>query len=181
MLTVGVYNACMLAVREVRDVFQPELWQALYGHVPQPVTFLFTEIPSTLIVLFLCQRVGAIRSPHTALLLLHAMMLACGLMMPLLNVLRSAWHHLGRLVVHGAGGEPLSGGRHSELVLFRPRDLGVEIELVGGVLIQAADMLGYIGTLTALYVVEKGEEEDAANALPVSSSAANGDERKLAP
>ena len=168
VLTVGVYNACMLAVREVRDVFQPELWQALYGHVPQPVTFLFTEIPSTLIVLFLCQRVGAIRSPHTALLLLHAMMLACGLMMPLLNVLRSLGIISGASWFMGLGASLSLGAVIVSSCFFDRVISALRSSSSAGVLIQAADMLGYIGTLTALYVVEKGEEEDAANALPVS-------------
>lgn len=42
VLCVCVSNALFLSARELRDVFQPELWMALYGAQPTPLTFILT-------------------------------------------------------------------------------------------------------------------------------------------
>ena len=166
---VGVFNACMLAVREVRDTFQPEIWKALYGHVPAPATFIFTEVPATLVVLFLCQRISAVRSAHSALKLVHALMIGCGCMFPLINLLRPVIGGANWFMGQGAAlslGAVIVSSCYFDRVIAAMRS-----NSSAGVLIQAADMLGYIGSLTALYVVERMEESDDAMASSPPPSA----------
>jgi hypothetical protein len=160
VLAVGVFNACMLATREVRDTFQPEIWEALYGHVPEPITFIFTEIPATLIVLFLCQRISSVRSPHSALKLVHALMIGCGCMFPLINFLRPITG--GAIWFMGQGASLSLGAVIVSSCYFDRVIAAMRSNSSAGVLIQAADMLGYIGSLTALYFVERMEESDDA-------------------
>ena len=158
ILAVGVFNACMLGVREVRDTFQPEIWESLYQHVPAPATFLLTEVPATVVVLLVCQRVSAVRSPHTALLVVHALLLVCALSLPLLGVLRGAGLISGATWFMSVGSALSLGSVLVSSCFFDRVIAAMRFSGSAGVLIQTADMLGYIGTLSALLVVEKEED-----------------------
>ena len=122
-----------------------------------------------MVVLFLCQRISAVRSPHSALKLVHALMIGCGCMFPLINMLRPVIGGANWFMGQGAS---LSLGAVIVSSCFFDRVIAaLRSNSSAGVLIQAADMLGYIGSLTALYVVERMEESEDAMVSPPPPSA----------
>ena len=153
VLCVGCYNGCLLAAREIRDVFQAEVWISLYGQTPSPSGFLVSEIPATLALIILLQVVSRIRSPERALLWLHGLMLVSALLMPLLCGLRSS-HALSGTVWFGSLGCAIAVGTVIVSASFFDR-LVSALQLSGSVasLIQAIDALGYCGTVLALAAI----------------------------
>lgn len=156
---VGAFNALMIGSRELRDVFQPELWTALYGHTPSPTTFLITELPATALLLLLLPPLSFVRSASWALLMMHMLMLIAGLCLPLLSSLResgalsgASWFALvGAAIFLGA--VTVTAGFSDRLV--------AALQLSGSAsgLIQLIDALGYAGGLCALVAMEVAAPE----------------------
>ena len=111
-----------------------------------------------MVVLLVCQRVSAVRSPHTALLVVHALLLVCALSLPLLGVLRGAGLISGATWFMSVGSALSLGSVLVSSCFFDRVIAAMRFSGSAGVLIQTADMLGYIGTLSALLVVEKEED-----------------------
>jgi hypothetical protein len=146
-------------VHRLRDVFQPELWTALYGHTPSPTTFLITELPATALLLLLLPPLSFVRSASWALLMMHMLMLIAGLCLPLLSSLResgalsgASWFALvGAAIFLGA--VTVTAGFSDRLV--------AALQLSGSAsgLIQLIDALGYAGGLCALVAMEVAAPE----------------------
>ena len=165
LVAVGVYNGLMLGARELRDIFQPELWLSLYGVAPHPHTFIATELPAAAALLLLLPAISTVRSPTTALLLMHLLMLMAAILLPALTALRtsgaasaSSWFALL--------GAPIFVGTVTVTAGFADR-LVAALRLSGSAatLIQTIDAFGYAGSLLTLAAVEY-ERPTAGELLP---------------
>ena len=154
ILAVGLFNALTLGARELRDVFQPELWVALFGHTPSPHTFLLTELPAALLLLMLLPFLSTVRQPARALLLMHLLMLGSGLCLPLLSGLRASRAISGEVWFSLLGGA-IFVGTVTVTACFSDR-LVSALKLAGSsaALIQLIDAFGYAGSLLTLAIVE---------------------------
>ena len=156
ILAVGLFNALTLGARELRDVFQPELWVALFGHTPSPHTFLLTELPAALLLLMLLPFLSTVRQPARALLLMHLLMLGSGLccLPGLLSGLRASRAISGEVWFSLLGGA-IFVGTVTVTACFSDR-LVSALKLAGSsaALIQLIDAFGYAGSLLTLAIVE---------------------------
>lgn len=151
---IGLCNALLVGARELRDVFQPELWMELYAHEPHPSSFLATELPATLLLCLLLPALSAVRSPRRALVLLHGLVLLAALALPLLGALRTA------RILHGSwwfallGAALYTGSIAISSCFFDRLVSAMGLSGSAAPLIQAVDAIGYFGSPLALGIVE---------------------------
>lgn len=152
IVAVGTYNALYTGAREVRDIFQPELWLVLYSRPPDARTFLATELPATVLLLLVLPAVSTVRSAPRALVMMHGLMLISALTMPLLGGVRALG---GGAVWFSLLGAAIFLGTVTVTAGFSDR-LVSALRLSGSsaTLIQILDACGYAGSLATLAAVE---------------------------
>lgn len=86
---LGLHFSLVSALKDVRDVFQPELWTQLHHTPPSSFSFVLTELPATLTLFLFLSSLARVRSNRLALLLVMSALILSSASLPLLSSLRA--------------------------------------------------------------------------------------------
>ena len=136
---------------------QAELWAELYGSPPAAWSFLLTELPAALFLLLCLPALARAPSPRASLARLHALLLAAPLALLLLWVLRAGGVLPGGCWFAATGLAIFAGFAPVTALYF---DKLASVLRLGGTaagLIQAADAVGYAGSISGLAALRHRE------------------------